>query len=146
MGCDYSYPILNIAFVLVKSCMSHTTRIHTATYVHQFVMRSIGYQWIRYSCQIEIPHYRDVIMGSIVSLITSLTSVYSTVHSGADQRKHQSSASLAFVWGIHRIPVNSSHKWPVTRNMSPLVDVIMGNITTTTHNQLWYFLWDCTVQ
>ena len=44
----------------------------------------------------------DVIMGTIASLITSLTIVYSTVYSDADQRKHQSSASLAFVWGIHR--------------------------------------------
>ena len=34
--------------------------------------------------------------------ITSLTVVYSTVHSDADQRKHQSSSSLVFVWGIHR--------------------------------------------
>ena len=41
-------------------------------------------------------------MGTIASQITSLTSVYSTVYSGADQSKHQSSASLAFVWGIHR--------------------------------------------
>ena len=64
-------------------------------------------------------------MGSIAYLITSLTSVYSTVYSGADQRKHQSSASLAFVWGIHRIPVYSPHKWPVTRKMIPLDDVIM---------------------
>ena len=47
-------------------------------------------------------HYDDVIMGTIASHITSLTSVYSTVYSGADQSKHQSSASLAFVWGIHR--------------------------------------------
>ena len=70
-------------------------------------------------------HYCDVIMGSIASLITSLTSVYSTVHSGTDQRKHQSSASLAFVWGIHRRPVNSPHKWPVTRKMFPFDDVIM---------------------
>ena len=58
--------------------------------------------------------------------ITSLTIVYSTVvDSGADQRKHQSSASLAFVWGIHRGPVNSPHKWPVTRKMFPFDDVIM---------------------
>ena len=64
-------------------------------------------------------------MGSIASLITSLTSVYSTVHSGADQRKHKSSASLAFVWGIHRRPVNSPHKWPVSRKMFPFVDAIM---------------------
>ena len=41
--------------------------------------------------------------------------VYSNVYSDADQRKHQSSASLAFVRGIHRGPVNSPHKWPVTR-------------------------------
>ena len=47
-------------------------------------------------------HYDDVIMGTMASQITSLTIVYSTVYSDADQRKHQSSASLAFVRGIHR--------------------------------------------
>ena len=47
-------------------------------------------------------HYNDVIMGAMASQITSLTIVFSTVYSGADQRKHQSSASLAFVRGIHR--------------------------------------------
>ena len=47
-------------------------------------------------------HYDDIIMGTIASQITSLTIVYSTVYSGADQSKYQSSASLAFVWGIHR--------------------------------------------
>ena len=51
----------------------------------------------------------------IASQITSLTIAYSTVYSDADQRKHQSSASLAFVRGIHRGPVNSLHKWPVPR-------------------------------
>ena len=71
------------------------------------------------------PHYGDLIMGAIASQITSLTIVYSTVYSDADQRKHQSSASLAFVWGIHRGPVNSPHKWPVTRKMLPFDDVIM---------------------
>ena len=70
-------------------------------------------------------HYGDVIMGKMASQITSLTIVYSTVNSGADQRKHESSASLAFVRGIHRWPVNSTHKWPVTRKMFPLDDVIM---------------------
>ena len=64
-------------------------------------------------------------MNAISSQITSLTIVYSTVYSDADQRKHQSSVSLAFVWGIHRGPVNSPHKWPVTRKMFPLDDVIM---------------------
>ena len=70
-------------------------------------------------------HYGDVIMGTIASQTTSLTIVYSTVYSDADQRKHQSSASPAFVWGIHRGPVNSPHKWPVTRKMFPFDDVII---------------------
>ena len=42
----------------------------------------------------------------------------------ADQRKHQSSASTAFVSGIHRGPVNSPHKWPVTREVFPFDDII----------------------
>ena len=70
-------------------------------------------------------HYSAVIMGAIASQITSLTIVYSTVNSDADQRKHQSSASLAFVRGIHRRRMNSPHKWPVTRKMFPFDDVIM---------------------
>ena len=71
-------------------------------------------------------HYGDVIMSTIASQITSLTIVYSTVYWGSDQRKHQSSASLAFVRGVHRWPVNSPHKWPVTRKMFPFDDVIMS--------------------
>ena len=47
-------------------------------------------------------HYIAVIMITMASQITSLTVVYSIVYSGADQRKHQSSASLAFVRGSHR--------------------------------------------
>ena len=70
-------------------------------------------------------HYNNVIMGKMATQITNLTIVYSTVYSGADQRKHQSSASLTFVRGIHREPVNSPHKWPVTRKMLPFDDVIM---------------------
>ena len=49
----------------------------------------------------NIHHYSDVIIGAMASQITSLTSVSATVYLGADQRKHQSSASLAFVRGIH---------------------------------------------
>ena len=81
----------------------------------------------RFHLKVALPlaHYGDVIIGAIASQITSLTIVYSTVYSDADQRKHQSSASLAFVWGIHRRPVNSPHKWPVTRKMFPFDDVIM---------------------
>ena len=51
--------------------------------------------------------------------------ICSTVCSGTDQRKHQSSASLAFVRGIHRWPVNSHHKGPVTQKMFSFDDVVM---------------------
>ena len=71
-------------------------------------------------------HYIDVIMSTTASQITSLAIVYSAVYSGADQRKHQSSASLAFVRGNHRWPVNFPHKGPVTRKMFPFDDVIMS--------------------
>ena len=70
-------------------------------------------------------HYTDVIMSEVASQITSLTIVYPTVYSDADQRKHQNSASLAFVRGIHRGPVNFPYKWPVTRKKFPFDDVIM---------------------
>ena len=76
-------------------------------------------------------HYIDVIMGAMASQITSLAIIYSTVYSDVQQRKHQSSASLAFVWGIHRSPVNSPHKGPVTRKMFPFDDVIMITLDFT---------------
>ena len=72
-----------------------------------------------------VVHYSDVIMSAMAPQITSLTIVYSRVYPGADQRKHQRSASLAFVWGIHGWPLNSPHKWPVMRKMFPFYDVIM---------------------
>ena len=75
----------------------------------------------------HLTHYNDVIMGAIASQITSLTIVHSTIYSGADQRKQQSPASLVFVRGIHRGPVNSPHKWPVTRKMFPFDDVSCVN-------------------
>ena len=66
-------------------------------------------------------------MSAMESQITSLTTVYSIVYSGADQRKHQSSTSLAFERGIHPWSVNSPHKGPATRKMVPFDDVIMMN-------------------
>ena len=106
-----------------------------------------------------ILHYSDVIMGTMASQIISLTIVYSTVYFGSDQRKRQSSASLVFVQGIHRWPVNSPHKWPVTRKTFPFDDVIMiywyGRtrlilyarlmmswlLASPGHHQPWYWLW-----
>ena len=73
-------------------------------------------------------HYSDVIMGTMAHQITSPTIVYSTVYWNADQRKHQSSASLAFVRGIQRWPVNSPHTGPVARNIFLFDDVISWTI------------------
>ena len=70
-------------------------------------------------------HYKDIIMSATASQITGLMIVYSMVYAGLDQRKHQSSASLAFVRGIHRWPVTSPRKGPVTPKMFPFDDVIM---------------------
>ena len=79
-------------------------------------------------------HYNDVIMTDCVSNHQShncllnpirVMTYCSTVYSDANQSKHQSSASLAFELGIHRVPLNSPHKWPVTRKMFPFDDVIM---------------------
>ena len=88
-------------------------------------------------------HYGDVIMTTIASQITSLTIVYPSFYWGADQSKHQSSTSLAFVWGIHRGPVNSLHKGPVTRKMFPFDDVSCKSFTTPFHARAdfyWCFL------
>ena len=79
-------------------------------------------------------------MGAIASQITSLTIVYSIVYSDADQRKHQSSASLAFVRGFYRGLVISPHKWPVTRKMFPFDDVIMS---TFKYTQISHFVVLC---
>ena len=80
-------------------------------------------------------HYSDDTMSAITSQNTCLIIVYSTVYSAADQRKHQSSASLAFVKGIHWSPVNSPHKGPVSRKIIPFDDVIMKGVR---HHQSWY--------
>ena len=105
----------------------------------------------------------DVIMGTMASQITSLTIDYSTFYSGTDHRSilhddvikrkhfsrywpfvlgiHQSpvnSASLAFVWGIHRWLVNSQHKWPVTRKMCPFDDVVMQNRKIIENNNIFH--------
>ena len=82
------------------------------------------FKWIM-EIQNNCFHYNDIIMITMASQITSLTIVYSSVYSSADQRKHQSSVSLAFVRGIHQSSANSPHKGPVTRKKFPFDDVIM---------------------
>ena len=93
-------------FKAIPSIMHETPQIDP---FHQF---KIGQEW-RFDRvpgslnHYSAPHYSNVIMRAMASQITGVWSVYSTVCSGADQRKHQSSASLAFVRGNHRWSVNS---------------------------------------
>ena len=71
------------------------------------------------------------------SVMTILTIVYSAVYSDVYQRKHQSPVSRAFVWGIHRWPVNSPHHWPETRKMFPFDDVIMNAVWSVSITPLY---------
>ena len=82
-------------------------------------------------------------MSAMASQITSLTIVYLSLYPGADQRKHQSSASLPFVGGIHRWPVNSPHQGPVTRKIFPFDDVIMKEEETVVLWCLTIFMCGC---
>ena len=96
---------------------------------HRHASESESAVWMsrKTDCRTDVinVHCSDAITGAIASQITGLTIVYSTVYSAIDHRNHQSSALLAFVRGIHRRPVNSPHKGPVTRKMLPFDDVIM---------------------
>ena len=119
-----------IGHILVRRSYLNICTLHeTMAPALCFALLGLKQEWCKkipyHGCWWSVNHHSDVIMGTMASQITSLTIVYSTVYSGPNQRKHQSSASLAFVRGIHRWPVNSSHKWPVTRKMFPFDDVIM---------------------
>ena len=138
----YMYHLRSILFMILRLVFFFRIRTFTSEDNANLSHNSFGYMYIMYQiyciligsfivfiCMYSIlVHYCDVIMVAIASQITSLTIVYSTVYSDADQRKHQSFASLAFVRGIHWGPVNSPHKWPVTRKMFPFDDVIMERL------------------
>ena len=124
----YNVVCIYIIEIFTKPLKTHHKNLRriTPTWILLNVLRILRYKIRSLQVgEIDGRHYNDVIMGAIASQITSLTIVYSAVYSGADQRKHKSSASLAFVRGIHRWPVNSPHKGPVRRKMFPFDDVIM---------------------
>ena len=108
-------------------CYWHNWQCVSSDYLNQlwYDLMHVRLQEALVSQGMFITHYNDVIMDATASQITSIASVYSAVWLDADQRKHQSSAALAFVRGIHRRPVNSPHKGSVTRKMFPYYDVIM---------------------
>ena len=111
-------PALHIAAVLSLNALSNIALVRC-------YIKEKNWTYVRWTVECIISHYSDVIMDTMASQITSLTIVYSTVYSSTDQRKHQSYASLAFVRGMHRWPVNSLHKGPVTRKMLPFDDAII---------------------
>ena len=83
-------------------------------------------KWDEHRQQVLISLWHsDIIMGTMTFQITSFTIVYSIVYSSVDQRKQKSCASLDFVRGIQRWPMNSPHKRLVTRKMFPFDNVIM---------------------
>ena len=102
--------------------MSHCTGKTIACGFISSTLQMHGTSCMRVGSPIKTRHYNDIIMGTMASQITSLTIVNSIVYSDADQRK------LAFVWGIHRGPVNSLQKWPVTQKMFPFDDVFMDTV------------------
>ena len=103
-------------------------RIAQITFVFLQGLRMDGHRELQHK---RWAHYCDVIMGVMAShqphhrLLNHLFRRIS---------KHQSSVSLAFVRGIHRWPVNSPHKWPVTRKMFPFDDVIMPRLASKWRN------------
>ena len=117
--------------MVVKMGCEYICKIITAGYM-------LG-EWLDF----VLAHYTDVRMSVMGSQITSVSIVCSTVCSGADQRKNQSFASLAFVRGIHQWPVNSPHKGPVMRKMFPFDDVIMsqGKVRGKSRNLFQPTLW-----
>ena len=143
----------------LDSVLLSNSRPHFDKFLFTYGQNKLNMAWLKclWSCHVasEIQfclscitkatwhHYNDVIMGTMASQITIHTIVYSTICSGADQRKRQSSASLAFVWEIHRGSVNSPHKGPVTRKMLPFDDVIVhfaSDITPLSSHFPWHWL------
>ena len=98
----------------------------------------ISYLYIYILVSFFLYHYADVIMTTMASQITSLTVAYSTVYSDADQRKHQSSASLAFVWGIHR------DRW-IPRTKGQLRGKCFHLMTSSWWRALYVLLFTCVV-
>ena len=103
--------------------------VHTHKYTHTDLLttthsKSIEGSVTAFSRVVPLNYYSDVIINVMASQITGVSIVYSTVCSGVNQIKHQNFASLALMW-IHRWPVNSQHKGPVTRKMFPFGDAIM---------------------
>ena len=127
----------DICIYIICMCVctpyGHLFLIKERVIISPFAPESLAIDFATVSVQYN--HCNDVTMSSIASQITSLTVVYSTVYSDADQRKHQSFASLAFVWGIHRDRWIPRTQGQLRGKMFPLYDVIMT--PPYCHDEVW---------
>ena len=175
----YWVPIMRFyckLFVLLLDCTYHygyrwyiscfiTSIERTAYRIFQVQVKEFGNNAVRCSTVLHTElHYSDVI---ISSQITGVSIGYWNRLFVWNQRKHQSSASLAFVRGVYLWPVNSPHKGPVTQKMFPFVitetytdlqkfDITLvswsarGNTATQmtiffsriSHRIFWNFVWE----
>ena len=121
--------VVGLSRILVWTCW-HSRRSNITAFQQRITCW--WFIWLFYMLQIYIYilvyHNNDVILSAMASQITSSTIVCSSGYSSADQRKHQSSAALAFVQRIQWRPVNSPHKGPATRKIFPFDDVIIAFI------------------
>ena len=115
--------VCHLLLIIITVFRYYVSLCRTRNYKRSNIIQ-ILYRYSLYSLYRKYVHYNDVIMSAMASQITSLTIVYSNFYLVTDQRKHWSPASLAFVRGIHRGPVNSPQKVPETRKTFPFDDVI----------------------
>ena len=125
----YKYQLTSVEITIVEINL-HNGIPYTGKMTCLHWIRATAYMPANYHYQASWPdlwnpHYSDIMMSALVSQITGVSIVCSAVCSGIGQRKHQSTASLAFVRGNHRWPMDSPHTGPVTRKMFPFGDVIM---------------------
>ena len=115
-------------FYICLNVLRHLTQKHNSI----IFMRTKSAPWLLMPWLIWPPRYHNVKTTAWKKRV-----VYWNVYSGTDQRRHQSSASLAFVKGIHRWPVNSPHKGPVTRKMYPFDDIIMHSTSVVVYSSVY---------
>ena len=106
MACMYNF-FLRPKRQIIFDASSYSSPIIPLSLSCAWITNNIGRKNISVVLH-EFDHYNDVIMNAIASQITSLTTVDSTVYSRTGQRKHKSSASLAFVMGINRWPASNA--------------------------------------
>ena len=139
LGWRYLVRVQAVVYIMAlwfQRCRQPTITRHKNIIYHSLILDRISMNafWATHTfsnligMRLNPNHYSDVIMSSMVSQITGVSIVYSTVCSGAGQRKLDISVSLAFVREIHRWLVDSPHKGPVPQKMFPFDDVIMNSI------------------